>query len=43
MWYARATLNLESKTGFLITLNTASDEAKEWVPKIAAVIASKNK
>ncbi len=39
MWYARATLDLEQKTGFLITLNTASPEAVKWIPKIAASLS----
>lgn len=39
MWYARATLDLNSKSGFLITTNSASEEAKTWVKTIAKIIA----
>ncbi len=39
MWYARATLDLVKKTGYCVAINTASDEAKKWIPKIAESIA----
>lgn len=43
MWYARATLDLQSKSGFLITTNSASEEAKKWVNRISKIIVPANK
>ncbi|MDA7866274.1 beta-lactamase family protein [Akkermansiaceae bacterium] len=43
MWYARAKLDLTKQQGYLISINTADQEAVQWFPKIAAALLADSK